>query len=63
VTDRAEDGVDGIANSTLEVTAAEVTIGFHMADHGFDGGAASELAFDGTKHAALLPRDEDAVWI
>src|SRR5208283_1901668 len=32
-----------------------------MPDHGLDGGAASQLAFDGTEHAALLSGNEDAI--
>ena len=39
------------------------SFGLHVADHGFDGGAASQLAFDGAEDAALLARDEDATWI
>ena len=38
----------------FEVAAAEVTFGFHVADHGLDGGATSQLALDGAEHAALL---------
>ena len=34
-----------------------------MTDHGFDSGATSEFALDGTEHAALLPGDKDAVWV
>src|SRR5450756_2449865 len=34
-----------------------------MADYGLDGGAASQLALDGAEHAALLPGDEDTVWV
>ena len=35
----------------------------HVTDHGLDGGAASQLAFDDAEDAALLSRDEDAAWI
>ena len=48
------------ALAALEVAATEVTIGFHVTDHGLDGGAASELAFDRSEDAALLAGDEDA---
>jgi hypothetical protein len=61
VADGGEDGVDGIAGGSLEIAAAEMSFGLHMADHGLDGGATSQLAFDGTEHAALLAGDEDAV--
>jgi hypothetical protein len=30
----------------LEVAAAEVAVGLHMADHGLDDGTAAELALD-----------------
>jgi hypothetical protein len=39
----------------------KVAFGLYMADHDFDVGAASQLSLDDTEHAALLPRDEDAV--
>jgi len=53
--------VGSIAGGSLEIAAAEMTLGFHMADHGLDGGAAAQLALDGAVHATLLPGDEDAV--
>ena len=58
--DGGEDDVGGIALAALQVAATEVTIGFHVTDHGLDGGAASELAFDRSEDAALLAGDEDA---
>ena len=61
--DRREDGVGGVASATFEIAAAEVTFCFHMSDYRLDGGAPSELAFDGAEDAALLSRDEDAAWI
>jgi hypothetical protein len=61
VADGGEDGVGGIAGTTLEIAATEVTFGLHVADHGFDGGAASGLALDGTEDTTLLTGDEDAV--
>ena len=63
VTDSGEDGVGGIAGTTFEIAAAEVTFGFHVADHRLDGGSTSQFAFDGAEDAALLSRDEDAAWI
>jgi hypothetical protein len=58
--DSAEDDVGGVAVATFEI---EVIVLFHVADHGLDGGAASELAFDDAEHAALLTREEDAARI
>jgi len=60
VADSEEDGVGGIASTTLEVAAAEVALGFHVADHGFDRGSTSQLALDDAEHASLLAGDEDA---
>ena len=37
-----------------------MAFGLHVADHGLDGGAASQFSFDGAEDAALLARDEDA---
>ena len=59
--DGGEDGVGGIAGGSLEIAAADMAFGFHMADHGLDGGAAAQFAFDGAEHATLLPGDEDTV--
>jgi hypothetical protein len=35
-----EDGVCGVTVSAFEVAAAEVSVGLHVTDDGFDGGAA-----------------------
>ena len=59
--DGGEDGVGGVAGGALEIATAEMAFGLHVSDHGLDGGAASQLTFDGAEHAALLPGDEDAV--
>jgi hypothetical protein len=40
-----------------------MAFGLHLADHGLDGGASSQLALDDAEDAALLSRDEDAAWI
>ena len=61
VADGGEDGVGGVTGGSFEIAAPEVTLCFHMADHGLDGGAAPQLALNGTEHVALLPGDEDAV--
>ena len=58
--DGGEDDVGGIAVAALEMAAAEVSIGLHATDHGLDGGAAPELAFDHPEDATLLAGDEDA---
>ena len=59
--DGGEDGVGGVAGSSLEIAAAEMALSFHMADHGLDSGTASQFALDGAEHAAILAGDEDAV--
>jgi integrase-like protein len=46
VADGREDGIGGVSGTTFEITATEVTLGFHVADHGLDGGASSQFAFD-----------------
>ena len=38
----------------------EMAVALHVADHGFDGGAAAELLLDGAEDAAPLTEDEDA---
>ena len=45
----------------LKIATPEVTVGLHMADHGLDCGAASELTFHAAEVAAPRPRDEDAM--
>ena len=50
-----EDGVGGVTGGSLEIAAAEVTLCFHMRDHGLDGGAAAQLALDGTEHPRFWP--------
>ncbi len=57
------DGVGGVTGGSIEISAPEVTLCFHMADHGLDGGAAPQLALDGTEHVAILVGDEYAVWV
>ncbi len=61
--DGGEDDVGGIASAALEIAAAEVAFGLQMADHGLDGGSASQLAFDHSEDTALLAGDEDAAWV
>ena len=56
----AEDGIGGVSGTTFEIAAAEMTLGFHVADHGLDGGASSQFAFDDAEDAAILSGDEDA---
>jgi hypothetical protein len=38
-----ENEVGGVAGAALEVTAAEMTLVLHVADHGLDGRTASEI--------------------
>lgn len=58
--DGGQDDICRIAVAALEMAAAEVSVGLHMTDHGLDGGAAPEFAFDHPEDATLLARDEDA---
>ena len=48
VSDRGEDCVRGVAFAAFDTAAPEMAVGLHVSDHGFDGGAAFELALDGT---------------
>ena len=59
--DRCEDRVGGIVFTAFEISAPEVTIALHVADHRLDRGTPSQLTFDDAEHATLLARDEDAV--
>jgi hypothetical protein len=59
VTDGREQGVVLIAVRAFEEVTAQMTVVLQVADDGFDGGAASQLAFDCTVDAALLAGDED----
>ena len=40
-----------------------MTFGLQVSDDGLDGGAAAQLALDGTEDAALLAGDEDTTGI
>jgi hypothetical protein len=61
VADCREDRDASVAGAAFEIAAAEVTFGLEVADHGLDGGSASQFALDDTEHAAPLSRDEDGV--
>ena len=39
--DGGEDGVGGVASGPLEIAKSEMARGFHMTDHGLNGGATS----------------------
>jgi hypothetical protein len=52
--DCGENDIGGVALASPEVAATEMAFGLHMADHGFDGGATSELALDDAEDPALL---------
>ena len=54
VADRDQDCVGGVALTAFEIAAPKVSVGLQVSDHGFDGGAASQLAFDDAEDAALL---------
>ena len=53
VADSGENGVGRIALAAFEIAAAEMAIHLHVPDHSLDGGAATQLAFDKAKDAAL----------
>ena len=53
MSNRGEDCVGGVAFAAFEIAAAEMAVGLHVSDHGFDGGAAFELALDGTVDTTL----------
>ena len=40
MSNRGEDCVGGVALAAFEIAAAEMSVGLHVSDHGFDGGAA-----------------------
>ena len=61
--DSGEDDVGGVAHAALEVATAEVPIGLHVPNDGFDGRATAQFALDHAENAALLTGDEDAVRI
>jgi hypothetical protein len=60
VSDSGEDGVSGVSGAAFEIAAAEVAFSLEVSDHGLDGGASLQLAFDDAEDAALLSRVEDA---
>ena len=39
--DGGEDGIGGVTGGSFEIAAAKMAFGFHVADHGLDGGTAS----------------------
>ena len=58
MSDSGEDGVGSVASAAFEIAAAEVTFGLEVAAQRFDGGAASQFAFDVAEHAPLLAGDK-----
>jgi len=48
-----ENGI-GVVVATFEMAAAKVSVCLRVADHGFDGGSASELAADNADDACVL---------
>ena len=61
--DGGEEDVGGVSGAAFEIAPAEVAFGLQVPDDGFDGGSASQLAFDDAEDAALLAGDEDATGI
>ena len=60
VSDGREDCICGISGATFEIAAAEVAFCLEVTDHGLDGRASSQLAFDDAEDAAFLAGDEDS---
>ena len=54
VADGGEDGIGGVTLTMPEVVAVHAMVGFEMSDHGLDGGAPAQLAFDLRRHPPLL---------
>ena len=51
-----EDGVDAVALLSHQEVSVKATITFHVADHGFDGASASQLAANGGGRPLLPER-------
>ena len=49
VADGTENDVGGVAVAAFEIAAAEMAIGLHVSDHGFDRRAAAQLTLDDAK--------------
>ena len=58
-----EDDVGGVALGAEQEVAAEMAVALHVADDGLDGAAASPLAANGGRDAALLAGDEHAGFV
>ena len=52
--DNAQDDVDGIDLSALEIVAVQKPVGFHVSDDRLDGVASFQLASDALCHAAFF---------
>lgn len=63
VADGGEDDVGSIAITAFEIAAAEVALGFHVTNDGFDCRATLQFTLDDAEDAALLTGDEDPPWI
>ena len=63
MSDGSEDDVSGVALGALKVATAEMAVGLHVADNGFDSRAAAQFALDDAEDATLLTGDEDAARI
>ena len=59
VADGVDDGVDVVAEAAFEEVSAQATVGFAMADDGFDGRSSPEFLLDLAVDAALLAGFED----
>jgi hypothetical protein len=52
VADSGEDGIGSVASTVPQIVSAHAMLGCEMADHGFDGGPAAQLAFDAGCHTS-----------
>ncbi len=59
VAGRGENGVDAVAEASLEIISVHAVLGLDVADDGLDSRATLHLATDGSGDAADLTRDPD----
>ena len=65
VADGGEDDVCGVSLTAFEMAAAEVAVGLHVSDHGFDCRATPQFALDGAPALRKPPSpalDPERAW-
>ncbi len=55
VADGAHDGVDVVAEASMQEVAAQMAVGLAMSDDGLDGGSSPQFLLDLSVDAAFLP--------